>query len=149
MTRRVCQGARELSCAMDWPIDSCPYGRIGDSLWVRETWYSRPDNKEILGYKADGVYPNKAYNVKPSIFMPRKFSRIDLRIIDINVERLQDITWQDAKKEGSNHSLAGILPATYKECFKDLWDSINDKRGYSWESNPWVWVIEFKKEVNK
>ena len=90
--------------------------------------------------------------------MPRKYSRILLEVVNIRVERLQKITEEDAKAEGCDNwipcgvctGLKGVriggakLEATYKEYFELLWDSINLKRGYDWDKNPWVWVIEFK-----
>ena len=89
---------------------------------------------------------------KPSIFMPRIYSRIDLEITDIRVERVQDITEIDAVSEGLSDAdimqkhppSAAFRKPTAREAFRVLWDSINAKRGYAWESNPWVWVIEFK-----
>jgi hypothetical protein len=78
--------------------------------------------------------------------MPRWASRITLEITDIRVERLQDITEEDAEAEGSKLD-GGTAPEicyTYRYGFSKLWDSLNAKRGFSWESNPWVWVIGFK-----
>jgi hypothetical protein len=85
----------------------------------------------------------------PSIFMPRWASRILLEITDIRAERLQDISIDDCIAEGvPQFSFArGILsesPPDPRWKFIELWDSINAKRGYPWEDNPWVWVIEFK-----
>ena len=144
MTRRVCKGARELSCALDWPVESCPYGQVGGRLWVRETWDSAHDNVTgtAIFYKADfnDTVPKGDFTWRPPIFMPRWASRITLEITNISVERLQDITAGDCVKEGS-------YMATDKDDeggFINLWDSINGKT-YPWESNPWCWVIEFKK----
>jgi len=138
---------------------SCPCGQVGSHLWVRETWYaSEVDKKYLIGYKADGDIPHgQGYYVRPSIFMPRSLSRITLEITDIRVERLRDITEEDAKKEGKDSTWLTTQGAvTWKVQntnaryeFMKLWDSINAKRGYSWESNPWVWVIEFKREVGQ
>jgi hypothetical protein len=86
---------------------------------------------------------------RPSIFMPRWASRINLEIVKIRVERIQEITEEDAIAEGA--PLGRILGygrlgmESHREGFIDLWDEINDKRGFGWLSNPWVWVIEFKK----
>jgi hypothetical protein len=132
----------------------CPYGQIGDQLWVRETFHITNgaeiwENGTIL-YKADwgihigGVYVDLA-KWKPSIFMPRHASRITLEITDIWVERVQDITWEDAVDEGISTVDLDIPPQCSTILFHDLWNSINEKRGYSWESNPYVWVIEFKR----
>jgi hypothetical protein len=125
----------------------CPYGQPGDRLWVRETWYDCIDNNDIPRYAADGPAPiteNRHYKKRPSIFMPHLMSRITLEIINIKIERLQDISERDALAEGvysavvtdENH----VAPS---ECFKKLWESINGAG--SWKANPWVWVIEFKK----
>jgi hypothetical protein len=89
---------------------------------------------------------------RPSIFMPRWASRITLEIINVRVERLKDIGRNDAKAEGVSaiftnsidHFKRGVLNP-YVANFSILWDSINDKRGFGWNFNPWVWVIEFKK----
>lgn len=128
----------------------CPYGVPGDQLWVRETCliHCKPRRLEPKGevvYKAD--FPDEATaepGWNPSIFMPRWASRIQLEITNIRVERVQNISIPDAVAEG-------IRVITDPECpepderYRVLWDTINAKRGYSWETNPWVWVIEFKR----
>ena len=90
---------------------------------------------------------------KPSIHMPKSASRIWLRVKDVRVERVQDITESDAKNEGvrvDKLSPPQIIFNTthakfrYRYAFQDLWDSINKKRGFGWESNPWVWVVSFE-----
>ena len=142
----------------------CPYGQIGDKLWVRETFTHyrgfgedvKPDAPII--YKADkddcGQYPvtvdgkeclvSQKMPWKPSIFMPKKCCRIWLEIIDIRVERVQDISEIDCIAEGTRRP-EDYPYICYVDEFELLWDSINAKRGYSWASNPWVWVVEFKK----
>ena len=80
---------------------------------------------------------------RPSIFMPRWASRITLEITGIRVERLQDITEDDALAEGVNGDEGPYDQQTPKMCFESLWDSINGKR-FPWSSNPFVWVVEFK-----
>ena len=171
------------------PVEICPYGSAGDRLWVRETWYyeehmhdsteGTPDlpgglYSHRLVYKAD--CPDYPVNVgvgrqgwKPSIFMPRWASRILLEVTDIKVERLQEITEEDAKREGvpdeypipsvycprcaglGSRSLKTIETGcpncdTAKKRFKNLWDSINGRKpGKTWDDNPWVWVIEFRR----
>jgi len=112
--------------AKDLVRKECPYGNIGNRLWVKKTW----------GYKRVS-----------SLFRPRQTSRMTLEIIDIRVERLQEITEEDAIAEGiwgkgEPYQGIGDLPS---DRFRDLWDSLNAKRGYSWDINPWVWVIEFKR----
>ena len=147
-----------------WP---CPYGVPGERLWVRETFarihpalLSHLDPEEDNGgnngwstvFRADGIPFNwKDYGVKwtPSIFMPRRLSRITLEITKIRVERLQDISESDAAAEGVHPVRIGLQDArggdqgnSYVEGFGELWESINGKR--SWASNPWVWVLTFK-----
>ena len=135
-------GTNEAGLKMWLPL-VCPYGQAGDRLWVRETFWAMADGKTIY-YKATVPFPNFPFTWKPSIHMPRWASRITLEITGIRVERVQDISHEDARAEG-------VIPMTcclpdaqhYFTPFKELWDSINAK--HSWESNPWVWVIEFKK----
>jgi uncharacterized protein YhfF len=71
--------------------------------------------------------------------MPRTRSRLTLRITDVRVERVQDISEEDALAEGE-----GFEDGYPQQDFAEMWDSFNAKSGYSWESNPWVWVIEFE-----
>lgn len=84
----------------------CPYGAVGDTLWVRETWFSAPgyragdEHVAPIGFAADGKPPHPSYSKRPSIFMPRWASRITLEITDVRVERLQDISEEDARAEG-------------------------------------------------
>ncbi len=117
----------------------CPYGKPGDELWVRETWC-----KQLGGivYKADGEDKKfEKFKWKPSIFMPRKYSRIQLRIADIRVERVQDITKSDIVSEGLNP-----LPhLSLMDRWKNLIDSINGPRGFWFKDNYWLWVIEFER----
>ncbi len=125
-TRRVCKGARELSGAHDWPIDSCPYGRVGDRLWVRETWrtvrkldgktptriadMAREAGYEPWGpveYVCDGerinwepFMPDEPGKKRVSLHMPRWASRLTLEVTGIRVERLQEISAYDVVAEG-------------------------------------------------
>jgi hypothetical protein len=136
------------------------YGKPGDRLWVRETWgvtakvstdcwmygpYNDID-KDFIGYRADD--PEPYWHWKPSIHMPRRFSRITLEITDVRVERLQDITEADVRAEGfterEGEPLADSVTG-WHEPFAAAWDAINYKRGYGWNKNPWVWKIEFIK----
>jgi hypothetical protein len=135
----------------------CPYGKPGDRLWVRETFgyitlaeneaftMRRPDGCPVrVYYKAEAIREGWTDMVPwtPSIFMPRWASRIMLEIISVRVERLQDISEADAFAEGiSGGDWLGDPVGEYKK----LWNSINEKRGFGWDKNPWVWVIEFKK----
>lgn len=133
----------------------CPYGQIGDRLWVRETLFRHPYLDEA-GYLADEtpVFINQTIgdmakwqwrkDILPSIFMPRWASRITLEITRLRVERLQDISEEEAEAEGIVIE-KGDYYRTCKGKFHQLWDSLNAKRGFGWETNPWVWVIEFIK----
>ena len=130
--------------------NNCPYGVPGQRLWVRETHSFVPDPEEPAGYSqvlyaADGQKYGKN---RPSIHMFRADSRILLEITDVRVERLQDITEDQAKAEGvctsaveSFQAAGADRPAGF--AFRDLWTSINGDEG--WTANPWVWVVEFKR----
>jgi hypothetical protein len=135
----------------------CPYGQPGNRLWVRETWAVHPHYRlyrprlipkdAVFYYPAsDSIHPLKA---KPSIHMPRWASRITLEITGVRVERLQDISEEDARAEGT--SIAGRYWGDnpnyfeHKPAFQELWDRINVKRGFGWGTNPWLWVISFKR----
>lgn len=121
-------------------VIKCPYGKVGDKLWVRETWLK--SEGQPVRYRASTDISGAKW--KPSIFMPRKYSRVTLEIVDIRVERVQDITYIEAKEEGINYEKGYSEPV---EVFERLWDSINGKKeDCSWGDNPWVWVVEFKKE---
>lgn len=167
--------------------DCCPYGSIGDRLWVRETSavYSAAYSECGIVYRADhatgdlskgdGGYnfhqfsddPEQAAKDRkwaekhggnekwiPSIYMPRFASRINLEITGVRVERLQEITEADAKAEGcepwpfdkNQPMTSGELGSSwpYRGGYAVLWDEINDERA-TWKSNPYVWVVEFKK----
>jgi len=130
----------------------CPYGGIGERLWCKETFQAdeiamKYKIKEKIFYRA--TMPNGLQHLRPSIFMPRWASRITLAITGVRVERIQDITEEDAKAEGCEigHGLTDDNPFFAREAFQKLWDSINAKRGYGWNENPWVFVISFKKVI--
>lgn len=115
----------------------CPYGKPGDRLWVRETWQPYGD---LYAYRATPPFEDNG-NWKPSIHMPRAVSRLTLEITNVRVERLQDISVEDAIAEGV---VAGNSPTPSDEKFAEIWDKINGKK-HPWASNPWVWVVEFRK----
>lgn len=178
-TRRVVKvtdtgRVKEPGSSRNWHLDdpnailACPFGQIGDRLWVRETFavgegviyredWSRTCDPKILKGKW-----------KPSIFMPRDLCRISLEIVSVRVERLNDISEADAEAEGlerfspnswknyefkTAHPRSGEVISDEKHrtlsysdtvrSFKSLWQSINGSG--SWEVNPWVWVVEFKR----
>lgn len=173
---------------------TCPYGQVGDRIWVREAHYVEsagyPDGREkfVLYRATDSQAPVSHWT--PSIHMPRWASRITLEIADVRVERLQDISGRDCAAEGCEPDWEAFNDATccdegweepeefIEECenecdwinyghelvhsnehkewerdrrnyalrlaYKYLWDRINGKK-HPWSSNPWVWVIEFKR----
>lgn len=149
----------------------CPYGQPGDRLWVRETWQYydwSSEGEPCIRFYADNAttwpepgteaWADKLVDVwetlscednykidnrardrrwRPSIHMPRWASRILLEITGLRVERLQEISEMDAEQEG--------VPAhdTATAAYANLWNEINGAN--SWDANPWVWVIEFKR----
>jgi hypothetical protein len=141
----------------------CRY-QVGDILYVRETWSIHECVKCQAGIPAlggeckceyvyhtnygtteDDSFPPSMFKWKPSIHMPKEAARIFLKVTDVRVERLQDITEEQAYKEGTT------LPsprANYVNSFISLWNSTvknQDIDKYGWEANPWVWVIEFER----
>lgn len=141
-----------------------PY-QIGDILYVRETWYKglerymyRADYSDTEKFYRDGKEIEMKWH--PSLHMPKDAARIFLRVTNVRVERLQEITEDEAVKEG-------IYQSNCKECnapfgcdacpdegyneidgFADLWNSTikkSDLDRYGWDANPWVWVIEFER----
>ena len=139
------------------PIYLCRY-KVGDILYVRETFGK--DKHGQYQYRTD--YPEhdcKPYPIwKPSIHMPKEAARIFLKVTDIRVERLQDITEEQAIKEGfeqfpcTNCRGFGCCDCSGSGLeepgmvgFVHTWDNLYEKRGYGWEANPWVWVIEFER----
>jgi len=136
-------------------IDDYSRWMPGDLLWTRETW------RWIEGDLGSGAYDFKADNNdfgnikwKPSIFMPKEAARIWDEILSIKVERLHEITEEDAIAEGIERSISGNGRIVWKHYTKDkygpspvhsyetLWRKINGEE--SWNENPFVWVIQFK-----
>ncbi|MFK3702077.1 hypothetical protein ACI2JW_18165 [Serratia ureilytica] len=140
---------------------ACPFGAVGELLWVRETFMdltgtgieATTGKFEGFAYRADtpaGSYGDevrKEYGLKwtPSLHMPRKACRILLEITAVRVEHLNDISEEDARAEGVAPSQHIITPpeALYRVGFLKLWQSIYGEE--SWGANPWVWVIEFRR----
>jgi len=131
-----------------------PKREPGDRLWVKEAFCRAcelKDNIQDVCYRED--LEREGHNCltsewKPSIFMPRWASRITLEITGVRAERLQDITIDNIIREGVRvNAINPEADIKYRgalyDNFRSLWDSLNAKRGYPWESNPWVWVIEF------
>lgn len=162
-TRRVCKlnaAGRVQLRGRNWhiydpaSINACPYGLPGDRLWVRETFQPARGGYR---YRADHPGLTTLRPWKPSIFMPRAASRITLEIVKVRIERLVDISENDAMAEGWSLGPLGYSDAvelrgwplepetidTAREWYQKLWDSINGDK-HPWASNPWVWVVEFK-----
>jgi hypothetical protein len=185
--RRISLGPRKLVAGsletlLESMVEYCPYGKVGDRLWVRETWktgwgWTEPDS-ECIAYRADGEIrecnthegwlcarlraeegpgfamdgQNTAGRWKPSIHMFRWASRILLEVTDVRVQRVQEISHADIHAEGV---VGDTHPELGQPCrddeqsariyFAELWDSLNAKRGYGWDVNPWLWVIGFKR----
>lgn len=147
-----------------YPFPACPFGKRGDTLWVRETWrflgtdmhrHGRTHMLQdgVVEYTADGrqntietdfrnveQWMGKGPKGRPSIHLPRWASRLTLEITGVRVERLANISEIDCENELGAHpySLGNDAYSTFQE----LWNKINGKK-HPWESNPWVWVIEF------
>ncbi|MCC6454470.1 MAG: hypothetical protein IT328_05965 [Caldilineaceae bacterium] len=135
-------GLREIECLY----------KPGMTLWVREAftgdWRGNGQpSPTFINYRADSEIPEQyssnAYWRSP-IHMPRWASRITLEVVSVRVERVQDISDDDAVEEGVDRTNTSI-PTYAIQRYRKLWDTINAKRGYSWESNPWVWAITFRR----
>lgn len=142
---------------------SCPYGQPGDRLWVREAFagsiayerhgYPLKEWGNKLWYLADGEPRSGQWTrPRPSIHMPRRLSRITLEVTEVRVERLNDISEDDALAEGVEGTsfleeaermepATGVMPGRY--AFRALWESIHGPG--SWDANPWVWVVGFRR----
>lgn len=152
------------------PLEHCPYGRIGDIMWVRETHAKNEDN--TYDYRADFPFTRPIGGWKPSIFMPFEACRIWLEITNIRVEFLTDISEQDAIAEGvelikcfnSSTSKEVIRYRDYErpkddptsrlfhsatDSFCSLWNAINGSNSFYEDRKKWVWVIEFKRIEKK
>lgn len=136
--------------AKDQILALCPYGQPGDRLWVREAW-ARDDEDGTLMFRADvgaggdadywqrGIDDGASgYRWRPSIHMPRMVSRINLAITSVHVERLNGISEDDANAEGAPKHFK-----SNRDNFCALWQQINGDG--SWDANPWVWCISFRR----
>lgn len=163
----------------DWhKVEEFSHYRPNDILWVRETFCFIDDTEyggeKWIDYRATPKYSSahpagwenepdspEALKWKPSIFMPKEACRLFLEVVSSKAERLQDITEQDARAEGiidggclncgeSEPCMCDNPKPSAKDAFIYLWNSINEKRGYSWVYNPWVWAIKFEiKEIKQ
>ncbi len=159
----------------------CPYGAPGDMLWVRETWavLDMDDGRQIVAYRA-GCDEHDCFNYvaadgtvrcirvgpwKSPIHMPRWASRLTLRITDVRVERVTEISEADAQAEGVDPEREAFITANgarghlgiegygrlepgnlHRVAFARAWDAINGKRpGCAWADSPWVWVLGFER----
>lgn len=170
MTRRVVNKDWWINClaegcypeSIDKSVFRCPYGMPGDRLWVREAWGvctevddKKPEPGFKIYYRADGQSkdgtPAKSFENwpvakwRPSIHMPRWASRILLEVVAVRVERLQAIDNQGALAEGTPDVRTVENNWDMRDCFRALWDGLNEKRGFGWTVNPWVWVVEFRR----
>ncbi|MFA4294390.1 hypothetical protein P2B08_17525 [Xanthomonas perforans] len=138
----------------------CPFGQVGDRLWVRETTvrveehgyvgpvYVASDEGQAcldggLAPAPDDMTEVEPWEIKlrPSIHMPRSMCRLVLEITDVRVERLQAISEADAQREGAGGNVDYTRNRTYRDDFRDIWTST----GGDWGANPWVWVICFRR----
>jgi hypothetical protein len=140
----------------DMALDMLPY-QVGDILWVRESFFVEPGRKikpgathpwgefedEVFFRADDESLPGAKW--QPSIHMPRSVARLFLEVTDVRIERLQDISEEDAKSEGPTQhpDYPDEFFTTWEGAFRYLWDSINAKRA-PWDSNPTVAVYSFK-----
>lgn len=160
---RLQRGGRNWHVSDPEAVLACPYGDVTHELWVRETWglayyESRGENEPITFYRAtpDTNSLPAVCKWRPSIFMPRKYSRITLRITGVRVERLQDISEDDAIAEGIDGPLCvelttkspwkGVCAPVAIHAYAALWERINGVG--SWNASPWVWAISFERINN-
>jgi len=156
-----------MNCQPDHPhhiARACPHGVPGDRLWVREAWhtdepdleYARAKHEDVMSsspifYAADKANENSGCRWRSPIHMPRWASRLTLEIVSVRVERVQEISEEDARAEGvrvweewQSRDLPAVLNMhDPRDAYAQLWESINGPG--SWAANPWVWVIEFRR----
>jgi hypothetical protein len=136
----------------------------GDILWVKETWgyswFAETDGEApIQRYIFRADENSSVIRWRSSLFMPRAAARIFLRVTDVRVERVQEITDADAVREGfsgvpcehpfGRYACEDCMNTGWLEPptvgFMETWEKLNAKRGYGWDTNPWVWVISFER----
>ena len=133
-------------CANGLRVLTPPF-KVGDVLYIRETWGKTADlpgiSEEATVYAADfsdrelAHLKDKHFRWRPSIHMPKELARLYLKVTDVRAERLQDLTCKDARSEGVEHAAD----------FPKLWDSTipsTQRMEYGWIADPWVWRIEFE-----
>ncbi len=149
------------TCGIDSFLENGKPYKVGDILYVRETWFigdlldedESIKERGLVLYKADKRRDDIDYESikwKPSIHMPKEAARIFLEVTDVRVERLQDITTEGCFNEGIKYDYNS--QNNEFDTFAELWNSTikkNDLDIYSWNASPWVWVIEFKKLESK
>lgn len=130
-------------CLAEYAKTDCPYGTIGDHLWVKEGVVTHASIPQIVGYVNDGCTATERWEKqRRAMFMPKWAARIWLEITEVRVQRLHEISEEDAIAEGV--AFIKYLNANARFHFKELWNSINGKT-HPWESNPWLWCIAFKR----
>ncbi len=138
-------------------VKKCPFGVPGDRLWVREKYqkWNAVFANVFVDYLYAAEMPDEYVRENDwsnSMFMPKAASRITLEIVNVKVQRLQGISESDAEKEGCE---VAEIPCTNQTLhsriatFIDTWNKLNAERGFSWSSNPWVWVVEFRVAESK
>jgi len=132
-----------------------PRYQPGDILYVKETWqYIEGASGAGFAYKAGGGVHNDTDKWRSSRYMPKTAARLFLKVKDIRIERLQEITAEDCIAEGietdalNSRQLRAVrvnCPLYLRHWYRLLWDYLNAKQGFGWNTNPWVWVIEFER----
>lgn len=129
--------------SMQDAVVRCPYGAPGDRLWVKEAW--KPLGSDDIAYRASE--PDMDGPWKSPLYLTRELSRLTLDVTEVRLQRLQEISEADAVAEGAPEwsGLPQYGPDCYRRWYRAGWDSINGKRGFHWASNPFVWVVTFKR----
>lgn len=138
-----------------------PYGQPGDRLWVREAFAVHGAAEPRVHAPGEGhpwgspIYRASHGGMEPKcegftawrspLFMPRWASRLTLELTDVRVERVWEISEADAIAEGVQYNPKAPAALTNRTAFGKLWDKLNARRGYPWISNPWVWVLTFRR----
>lgn len=147
------KGAADISVEAPYVGLAGPYGQPGDRLWVREAWARTtvfPGTSWMVVYREGDNRTDYGGPWKPGIHMFRRDSRITLEVTGVRVQRLQDISEEDALAEGITYQQIpnnGLDPARARTWYRGLWDQINGAG--AWSANPWVWVVEFKRLSTK